>query len=388
LIFAILLISCKVSSNPISTNTSWVELPLYFKDDFYYVLDLALGFPPQPLDVQIDTGSSDLVVSSSGYDGSQSSSSVDSGLDYPVSYGSIESFTMRKVYDYVEANGLRIDGFTFGVSSLDSLNGAQGILGVGYNVRTAMGVYANFPAKLKDSGIIGATMYSFNGDVLALSVLFGAVDPSKYSGPLMRNTILRDVGPGTVRSTYTSLAIAVHGISVGGTVVSDQKLAYEIDSGANVLATTATVVQNILMVLGPSDYATDDDDYYLEHKMSTTVSVDFSGFVVEFPLADIVGETLEVDGSRYCSLNLAEVDIGKNSYFGTMPNAILRHYYTVYDLDRNEVYLAPLARLNRQSSIVPVSGTYNVLTSTGTKFNVGYTKMYDERLETVVSPSS
>ncbi|KAI8399400.1 Peptidase family A1 domain profile [Nakaseomyces glabratus] len=211
-------------------------------DKDQYIVEVAVGTPPQKVLLQIDTGSSDLFVieesnpycknnknkapkkkdlESPGddyprtpnqvpksdrtldckkygfYNRNESSTFNSNGTDLFITYG--DNGFVRGTWgtDSVSVGNLNLSNLSIGVSPMT--NTSTGILGVGlpgeestFNYSSNVTgpnnyQYSNFPIRLKEEGLIEKIAYSIylneTGSKYG-SILFGAVDHSKYQGPL------------------------------------------------------------------------------------------------------------------------------------------------------------------------------------------------------------
>lgn len=232
------------------------QVALVNEDSVQYNVQLLVGSPPQNISVQLDTGSSDLwfvgsdnpyCKSNKKYAPKKKDEEPLSSDEYPDSFDQVikkwrtldcikdggvfnssNSTTYKSndtsflIYygdgsfakggfgtDVLQFGDFNISNLTFGVANFS--NSSTGILGVGlpldeatYNVsydgdnEALSYTYPNFPMVLKQNGVIDKIAYSVylnNSDSSKGSILFGAVDHSKYSGDLITLPIARtDVG--------------------------------------------------------------------------------------------------------------------------------------------------------------------------------------------------
>lgn len=372
--------------------SNYAKLQLYQSPDLmYYIQNLELGSPPQSIsNIILDTGSSDLVVTNETYNLLKSHAYSNTLESYPEKFGSTDLFYVNKVEDTFGGSLWKIKEFTFALANRTDLDSFSGILGVGYMANEAMKAnqYENLPVKLKSSKITKRAMFSINGQSSNPSIVFGGVYSRIFKSPLTKMPFTRQVGNFSTLAYNNLLSLTVNSIEVGGTVVSNQKLMYEIDSGANGFATTIPVLNNILVALGNDFQVIQDNVYYpIEKLKEVYITVDVQGFVIKFPIMDIVGDRQVVQGIEYGGLNLAPVMIGTNSYHGTLPNCILQYYYTVYDLEENFFLIGEYAGKD-DSHVGIVSNNYDVATVSAPKAAETYSVLYQDYLETTLTPST
>ena len=208
-----------------------------------YVVKMEIGTPPQTVYLQVDTGSSDMYVNDadnaycelmsygSDYASTDNYELTATFTELPSSTISSEAYTTLCSYwgafsasnsstfkyndthfdetygdgtyykgtygtDVVSLGNITLESFSFGVAN--STENQAGILGislpVGENTDSLENAYnitpfeyKNFPMALKSHGKIEKTAYSLflnEPDAHFGSILFGAVDKSKYSGQL------------------------------------------------------------------------------------------------------------------------------------------------------------------------------------------------------------
>lgn len=176
-----------------------------------YMATIELGSPGQSQQVQLDTGSSDLWVwgNNSGatgntYNPEQSSDSEYVSDGFSVSYLGGNGNSGDFYTDNFSWNNIDVD-LQFGVATnFSSGDSSNGILGLGWEANSSTnktgpeGQYANLPIALKNAGYIETVAYSVflnDYDATEGSVLFGAIDTSKFHGNLTVLSPFRDLAP-------------------------------------------------------------------------------------------------------------------------------------------------------------------------------------------------
>ncbi|CAI1937925.1 Aspartic protease [Saccharomyces pastorianus] len=235
-----------------------------------YVVKMEIGTPPQTAYLQLDTGSSDLCVNeadtsycksladddniwTSNYELTATASEISSTTTsskasntpcsywgtfnpntsstfksnetfFNISYGDGTYYAGTFGTDVVSLGNITLSNFTFGVSNDTANNG--GILGVSLpsaeetdELGTPSGktpfVYDNFPMALKNQGKIKKMAYSlFLNDPNARfgSILFGAVDKSKYSGQLYTLPMLQAFN--TFDSEFAGMFVTAQSVAI------------------------------------------------------------------------------------------------------------------------------------------------------------------------------
>jgi hypothetical protein len=164
-----------------------------------------IGTPAQIVEVQFDTGSSELWVNPScaaayyppgcmangNYTPSVSATSVNLGTSFSIAYG-IGSVSGQYYKDTVRIGTATIAGTQFG-SGVASEFLMQGILGAGLGNGFLTMSYNSVIDQLWTQGIIPSRAFSVDLasiDVAQGSVIFGGIDTMKYSGTLKKLPII------------------------------------------------------------------------------------------------------------------------------------------------------------------------------------------------------
>ncbi|KAL3419823.1 aspartic-type endopeptidase opsB 1 [Phlyctema vagabunda] len=356
-----------------------------------YFANISIGTPPQALQVQIDTGSSDVWVPSSTAQICTAGSSSTSDGCTGGSFDSSASSTFDDIapgefnISYVDGSGSAgdyfEDTFSIGGSSVEKLQMGLaldttigvGIMGIGYNtseanIQTGDGtIYPNLPEALVSGGVINTNAYSLWLDDLQSSsgsILFGGIDTAKYSG----NLISIPVYPSTRSGEFTSFTVAFTSLgatsSSGSDVFtpSDYAEAAILDSGTTITLLPnnvanqvfeelgATVSQELGAVVVPC-YLADNEgtlNYGFGGSDGPTIKVSMSQLVLPLTLTD--GSSPEYrDGTKACQLGIQAA--------GDLPvlfgDTFLRSAYVVYDLINNRIALAQTDFESTDSNVVP-----------------------------------
>ncbi|CCE78802.1 Piso0_000831 [Millerozyma farinosa CBS 7064] len=382
-----------------------VHIPLRYVDQMYLVESVAVAGSGKPLqNVLLDTGSSDLVLGQNVWPGngndSQNHTSGGSGSGnntevYESQYGSSGPLELTEVTTSLSGSGWTLARAIAGVANESEIDGFWGVFGIGYRTTEAMGSYDNFPIEAKKQGLVARNAYALDGNPVGPSILFGGIDTSAYSGTLVKTQINYEVGPTQARSYITAIVVTVNDVvAVSGSQkipLSQERLIYTLDSACNGWVVPQRVYNNLISALGGSSFESNDTAFF-EHDALSQVSLTFNitGVEVHVPLTDLFDQYTARNGSVYVSLLLSTVDIGENSYEGTLPNAVFKYMYTVFDLDDNHVFFASLRPyMQREGAAVSaLSGrSYPVPTTLASAYHSSYTKMYTESQDISVSTS-
>lgn len=177
-----------------------------------YAVNITLGIPGQPFSVQIDTGSSDLWVKSDGSSGAfnkkaSSTFQEDVPNGFAIAHGDKTSAIGDWVKDTINIGGVSIDQYSIDQYefAMATQTNTDPVFGIGYPSNEASYVnnlgngdqfqYDNLPIRLAKDGFINTPAYSLYLDSLQSqtdSLLFGAVDTSKFTGGLALLPFIKD----------------------------------------------------------------------------------------------------------------------------------------------------------------------------------------------------
>ncbi|KAJ3803177.1 aspartic peptidase domain-containing protein, partial [Lentinula aff. detonsa] len=165
--------------------------------DMLYYGDLAIGTPGQGLTFDIDTGSADLWVPSpwcstctkNHYDGSQSSTYVDKGRRFAVSYGSGTVYGTT-ASDTVAIAGTAVQNQTFGVVYRESEDFQEypndGILGMAFGTIAQSRGLTVFETMMKQGKLKWPcfSVHLARSQETGSEMCWGCYDPTKATGPI------------------------------------------------------------------------------------------------------------------------------------------------------------------------------------------------------------
>lgn len=386
-----LLVAIGIYGQVFAASRGYIAVPLErSSDSMYYIESLTIGKSKQQLKkVILDTGSADVVLTGSTYKYGKS-------LFYPeyvAQYGSSDPFHMFQQNGTISGNDWILQGFTFGVTNVTNIDSFYGVFGVGYPSIEAMDPYENFPMKLESQGLIDYQIYSVSGRSGDSNIVFGGIDTGAYKGPLVKTQIGFEVGPLSTRQYHTVTAVTVSAIKIAThntrTSISTQKLIYTLDTGSNGLMIPEPVYTNLLTAIHAKKQWQDDTPFFQKDALAAEfLTFDITGFLVSIPLTDLIDECTAMRGSQYCSLRIGIINIGTDSYVATLPNSIFKYIYTVFDLQANQVFMAPYGPA-ASKSIKQVSNThFPVETTTAPNYGDIYRTMYQTSDETTIQRSS
>ncbi|KAI7370714.1 hypothetical protein KC354_g1069 [Hortaea werneckii] len=319
-----------------------------------YYANVTVGTPPQPQVVILDTGSADLYFDSTdastcsltneyAYKGSTFSPDnsstyqvVDPYPAFDTAFGDGSTATGEYGEDTVGIGDVRIENVQFGLAEgLYITTGyAVGLMGLGYSylepIEYTDDLYPNIPEVLRATGVTNSRLYSVSlNDLSDISgtILFGGIDPSKYTGDLVTLNILPDALTGGIAmflTAVTDLSITTDGETTdlfsGGSTGLDAYDAY--------------------------DYSLPDDIH---------LTVTFGGEIpFRVPITDFlvpIYNTTTREPIPYtededtCALLIVPAEA--NDYgFQVLGDAILRSMYVVFDQDNGQLSIAQAAEDN------------------------------------------
>ncbi|SSD61900.1 uncharacterized protein SCODWIG_03661 [Saccharomycodes ludwigii] len=282
--------------------------------------------------------------------------------DFYIVYGD-DSFALGNWgTDVVGINGVSLDGLTFAVAN--TTNSTVGVLGIGlqglevtYTGYTAQSVgksytYNNLPALLKSSGDIDVTAYSLflNNDTASTgSILFGAVDHSKYSGQLYTVPIVNIYSSKNINSAI-EFDITLQGIGFSNgkknSTYSTTKVPALLDSGTTMVYFPEALAEIVADGLGAT-YSSELGVYLLDCNSvedSDNLVFDFGGFLINSPLNNFIFST---NSDTLCAFGIIPSD---DDYI-ILGDSFLQTAYVVYDLDNLEISLAEADYSNSEENI-------------------------------------
>ncbi|KAI9717114.1 MAG: hypothetical protein M1828_007447 [Chrysothrix sp. TS-e1954] len=378
---------------PRKLKRATVSEPIGNAQSLYYA-NVTVGTPPQMIQLQLDTGSSDVWVTGADdnfcnqgpeacpggtFASSQSSTYklVDEGgfnITYIDGSGSVGDYFT----DVFAMGDTSVDQFTMGVARKTSIG--TGIIGTSFAADESVCQGQELPCKtyptllqaLVKAGKINSQAYSLWLDDLEAetgTILLGGVDSDKYVGDLITLPVQRDAGS----DAFTSFTIAWTGFSIGtpngeeNNFVSSSFLQPAIlDSGTttlvlqdnlfNQLATQFGAIpsQELGTYVAPCYLRTSDAtlDFAFGGSGGPTIKVPVSEFLLDLG-SDQFGNAIEFDnGDQACQFGMQSngANDGELSpiIFG---DTFLRSAYVVYDLDNKQISLAQ-SNFNSDSSNV------------------------------------
>lgn len=423
-----------------ATSHSNVELNLQKRDtgfelveitnqQSFYSVQLNIGSPFQQVEVLVDTGSSDSWITGSDnpyclgnrnsqilpnnqidcsqygtFNKSESStwSQNETAPPFFISYGDTTFASGVWGQDQLHLEDINITGLSFAVAN--RTNSTVGLLGVGLpslevtNAGRNGYQYDNFPMILKRSGATRSSAYSLYLNSLDEehgSILFGAVDNSKYTGSLytipLINTLQNYGYDKPIQFEVTLQGIGLSKDANGSNItLTTTKIPVLLDSG-----TTLTYLPKpILDYLADNINATfsQSHGYYVvpcnsdgssssSFDDNTHLVFDFGGFHIDTPLRDYL---INISRNR-CILGI----IPQDSNSGILGDTFLSHAYVVYDLERLEISMAQTRFINNYNADDAKGTDINIIDGSnavpGATKAAGYSNTWSTTISTVGS---
>ncbi|KAK6358204.1 hypothetical protein TWF730_007555 [Orbilia blumenaviensis] len=356
-----------------------------------YYVNTTIGTPGQTIQLQLDTGSSDLWMFSEEacrsddvmclggiFDPEESSTyellyNGEFNISYVTPGSGVHGDYIR---DNVQMAGAEIKGLTMGLAKR-AKQVPTGIMGIGYRENEAIfaqtggrNSYPNIIDLMANQSIINTRAYSLyldDKDAATGTILFGGYDTEKYFGDLA----LLDIQPDENR-IISSFIVAWTGFSI--TTESDGEVplttsdfdqpAY-LDSGTTLTVLPSLIANQLIDAAGAiydessGIYLVTCDvaganatlNYQFGGPSGPTIRVPFGELVL--PIRDVNGDYLQVNGVQYCLFGIKPGDVGDILLFG---DTFLRSAYVVYDLDGQKIGIAQANTDATGSNIVEITG--------------------------------
>ncbi len=336
--------------------------------DYFYMINFTLGTPAQEIiGVTLDTGSSDLWVSSKSnpycqeinceeygfYDLGASSTWKYNNSKFSIQYGDYTYAKGDWGMDTIHIGDTSVPNFNFAVAT--DANSSFGVFGIGFDtLETSPTTYINFPGALVANGLINSQAYSLflnSEEAESGSILFGAVDHSKYTGPFITVPIISKHRT----SVYlTGLSSSIDGcdtdlfehddtVSIQEELLEEGGLYVLLDSGTTLSFLPAAFVDKIGKTLGAT-FSEDVGLYTMPcNQPGQTLDFKFSCSTIKTPLSNFLWAAYYDNGSPAYFPNgdpMCFLTIEKTDGIPILGDSFLRAVYAVFDLDNHQVSLA------------------------------------------------
>ena len=313
-----------------------------------YYTNVEIGTPGQSFKVILDTGSSNLWVPSldcsslacflhSKYDHESSSTYKANGSEFAIQYGSgaLEGYVSQdtialgdlviKNQDFAEATSE--PGLAFAFGKFD------GILGLAYNTISVNKIVPPFYNAI-EQGLLDEPKFAFYlGDINKDKddggvATFGGVDEDHFKGKITYLPVRR--------KAYWE--VSFDGIGLGDEYAELTSTGAAIDTGTSLITLPSALAEIINSKIGAKKGWSGQYLVDCESRDSLPdLTLNFAGYNFTLTAYDY---TLEVSGS--CISAFTPMDFPKPiGDLAIIGDAFLRRYYSVYDLEKNAVGLAP-----------------------------------------------
>lgn len=334
-----------------ASDEGTVTEPLKNYQDAQYHGVITLGTPPQEFKVIFDTGSSNLWVPSAScslvqcglharYDNNASSTYVEVGTPFKISYGSGDVSGVLST-DVMGLGDITVENQTFAEiqrESTPSLTSGEfdGILGLGYPQISELGVTPVFDNMMKQ-GLVGSPVFSvyLNRDVsdpVGGEILFGGIDTSRYTGDITYVPVSR--------KGYWQFH--VNRITAGFYWLCSRGCEAIADTGTSLITGPSREIRNLHRAIGAwyinGEYRVNCRTY----KWSLP-SITFILSGKPFPLdpEDYILEFIDPWGRRTCITGFSALDINTSrGPLWILGDVFLGRYYSVFDRGQDRVGFA------------------------------------------------
>lgn len=259
--------------------------------------------------------------------------------------------------DTFTIGGQSVQDLPFGIGYNSTSNDA--VLGLGYAVdkvplgRFSLAPYSSLPQRLVKEGKINSNAYSLwlnDQGASAGSILFGGVDTAKYAGALQTISVIPNNG------VYRDFNVALTAVGQNGT--------YDLPQGSNIITHLnpggpwSYLPDNITTILYRQldvEYNSNSGEAVVDCNIASrpgTIDFSFSGANISIPLKTFVVPWTTADGRSACVFGILP-----SSLIGyvTLGISFLRAVYVVYDLDNNQISLAPTKYNITEENIVEIA---------------------------------
>ncbi|KAL3237717.1 pepsin-like aspartic protease RNJ42_00704 [Nakaseomyces bracarensis] len=283
------------------------------------------------------------------FDTSKSSTWSSNHTGFLIQYGDTTFASGTWGQDQLHLSDLNVTGLSFAVAN--QTNSTVGVLGIGLPAlevtysgkNSASGTkpyqYANLPMVLVNSGAIHKNAYSLflnNASAEYGSVLFGAVDHSKYSGPLVTVPMVNTyAASGFKNPIQFEITLSGLGITMDGsnTTITTTKIPALLDSGTTLTYFPEAIVDSIMNTVGAT-YSRSVGYYTFDCPANVNdfnIVFDFNGFQISASISDFVIGT----NGQNCILGILPQSTGG----AILGDSFLNSAYVVYDLENYQISL-------------------------------------------------
>ncbi|KAI4275340.1 MAG: hypothetical protein L6R38_005895 [Xanthoria sp. 2 TBL-2021] len=258
-----------------------ISLPLTVHFGLYPVANISIGTPPQPFNLKIDTGSSELWLPSRHSDickysdcsvngafderKSETSISDDFNDEFRIHNGDNSDYTGILIQDVLTIGDGTVEDATFGL--VYNAKGNPGSPGDGYNSKGTWGVsfnkaqsdqnahpYTGVLELMVEQGLIERRAYSLwmnSREEAAGHIVFGGVDPTRYDPPLTGLPMVDMLDSKSTSYLIVQLTSLICNNCNGKSEVREESVRHAIlDSGSAGIILPAKIAEKVLKDFG------------------------------------------------------------------------------------------------------------------------------------------
>ncbi|ANB15284.1 Yps3p [Sugiyamaella lignohabitans] len=352
-----------------------------------YTINATFGTPGQPITIEIDTGSSDVWITSTnssfcadpdnycdyGLFNPQKSSSIQYlNKPFNITYQDLSFGRGEWISDSITFAGFTLEDYTIGLDYFG--DNSMGYMGLGFPAGESTNfnnkpsyTYPNLLVSLKEDGLINRAAFSLYLDSIddtVGSLLFGGIDNAKLDGDLFTLPIIPSAS--NPSSGYVDYTIQLNGMTMGSTPLITQAQYCLVDSGQSFAAFPPSAFSAAVEFFNATNSDPDYAGYY-------TLSCDFDNSDEVFTFSFPGSNSLKVpasnfllpieDGTNNCYLGIRSSEQDNITVFG---DPILRSAYVVFDQEAYQISFAQ-AKLNvTENEVVEIPELIKPVTPTAT----------------------
>lgn len=323
------------------------EVAVTVQDKWTYITNIYVGSNKQTVEVEIDTGSSDLWIKSQSEGGSynpnSSSTFRKTNNDFQVGYFDHSYAKGKWAYDDValSTDAQPVKGLQFGYAT--DATAAHNILGIGFKklestVYGGNGVeYDNFPAALKSQGLINKNAYSLylnSQEATEGTLIFGGVDNAKFEGSLVDFELTGEANEN--RDNYR-MDINLNSVSAEGQS-GTLNAPVTLDSGTTYTLLNDDIFNAMLKIFNPRYSSKYNANIVDCNQPDKEVEFNFGSLTIKVPYSDFADQLYENGETKIDGVCIFALSSVKDEYI--LGDNFLRHAYIVYDLEDRKIAMA------------------------------------------------
>lgn len=323
------------------------EVAVTIQDKWAYITNLYVGSDQQEVEVEIDTGSSDLWIRSQSAGGSynpSSSSTFKQTNNTFDAYYFDDSYAKGKwAYENVALakDAPTVKGLQFGYAT--DVTTSNNIFGIGFkNLESTVyggngAVYNNFPAALKAQGLVNKNAYSLylnSQEATEGTLIFGGVDKAKYDGPLVEFDL---TGKANRNRDNYRMDITLDSVSAEGQT-GTLNAPVTLDSGTTYTILNQDIYNAMLKIFKPQYSSKYQVDIISCDQPDKEVEFKFGDLVIKVPYSDFADQLYQNGQTKIDGVCVFALSSTNDEYI--LGDNFLRHAYVVYDLEDRKISMA------------------------------------------------